>query len=158
MRRLSIIFGLFGVLALTSGCAQMVAGAANQVAVAAVDQKLSQVLERDCNSYRFIRGGEYCERRAAPDPGPEIYCFKTLGGIDCHRKPDPYEVSGAGRTVEPQALQSPSYDVVKQQAEERRAEEKSERRARTLPVEPEEEEPYMLRKPAPQQISDRPKI
>lgn len=120
MIRVVKVFGVLGVLLLVSGCAPLLTGVVNQVAVATVDTKVSDVLDRDCNSYRFVRGGRYCEERAFVDPGPEVYCHKTLGAVDCYQQPDPYNVQKSGRTVPPSQLASPGYETIKRRAEDNR--------------------------------------
>jgi hypothetical protein len=120
MMRAVKVFGVVSVLLMASGCAQVLTGVVNQVAVAAVDQKVSDVLDRDCNSYRLVRGGDYCEERAFVNPGPEIYCHRTLGAVDCYHQPDPYDVDKTGRTVAPAELATPRYETIKRRAESNR--------------------------------------
>ncbi len=114
------VIGVLSVLLLASGCAQLAAGVVNQVAIATIDNKVSDALDRDCNSYRFVRGGHYCEEKAFVNPGPELYCHKTLGAVECYRKPDPYNVEKSGRTVPPSQLATPTYEAIKRQADANR--------------------------------------
>ncbi len=162
MRRLAIIGGLFGLLTLTAGCAELAATAAgqiattavNQIAAAAVDERMSSILGKDCNSYRFVREGTYCVDDDPPvDPGPPLYCVKTLGGIECYDQPDPYAVAESGRTNQPQALRSPNYEVAKQQAEAQRSARQKSREARRTPQSPPESGDEE-RKAAPQWVTD----
>ena len=120
MMRAVKVFGVLSVLLLASGCAQVLTGVVNQVVVATVDKKVSDVLDRDCNSYRFVRGGAYCEEQAFVNPGPEIYCHKTLGAVDCYQQPDPYDVDKTGRTVAPTELATPRYETIKRRADSNR--------------------------------------
>ncbi len=152
MTRAMKIVGILGILLITGGCAQLAASVVNQVAVATVDQKVSDILERDCNSYRFVRGGDYCEEQAFVDPGPQVYCYKTLGGVDCHEKPDPYKVSKHGRTNQPKELATPSYKTMQQQADANR----ERLRRRRGDDEPRDHEPEwrVPQKRPPQNVSD----
>ncbi|CAK0759501.1 hypothetical protein CCP1ISM_900003 [Azospirillaceae bacterium] len=54
------------------------------------DHLISSMTGRDCSVVSYEKTGEYC-----PPPPREIdrsdtYCFKTLGGVECHDRPDPY--------------------------------------------------------------------
>jgi hypothetical protein len=152
MIRVVKVFGVLSVLLLTSGCAQLAAGVVNQVAVATVDEKVSDLLDRDCNSYRLVRGGTYCEERAFVNPGPELYCHRTLGAVDCYRKPDPYDVEKSGRTLPPAQLATPRYETIKRRAEANR--ERLRRRDDTEDPEAAEPEWRMPEKRLPQDVSN----
>lgn len=53
------------------------------------DHLLSAATGRDCSIVTFEKTGYYCPPNIAVDRS-NLYCFKTLAGIDCHTRPDPY--------------------------------------------------------------------
>ena len=54
------------------------------------DHLISMATGRDCSVIHYEQDGAFCQ-----DPPKEIdrrslYCFKTLGEVECHQRPDPY--------------------------------------------------------------------
>jgi hypothetical protein len=66
----------------------------------ATDHAVSMVRKQDCSTVRVLEGGEYChpkdgetapamETATAMADGADRYCYRSLGAITCHLKPDP---------------------------------------------------------------------
>lgn len=65
-----------------------------------VDHAVSFVKGKDCSTVRANQGRTYClEDEVAP--AQEIYCYETLGGVDCFRDKKPYGTNSheVGHTV-----------------------------------------------------------
>lgn len=66
-----------------------------------VDETLSAYAEADCAAKNLLFGEAVCQR---PDVGvpPPVYCYNTLGDIECYDVPDPGGRRSTGPTVEEQ--------------------------------------------------------
>ena len=53
------------------------------------DHLLSWVTGRDCSMISYEQDGVLCPDARRVDEG-NVYCIKTLGSVECHRRPDPY--------------------------------------------------------------------
>jgi hypothetical protein len=62
------------------------------------DHVASWVTGEDCSALQAEQTGEYCRTEeeiaaaeAAAEPGtpPAVYCYRTIGEIDCQSEPDP---------------------------------------------------------------------
>ncbi len=89
-RRLSA-FALLVPLAAT-GCTSM-------LVESVVDETLSAYAEADCAAKNLLFGEAICDRRPAAAP-PPVYCYNTLGDVECYDVPDPGGRRAAGPTVE----------------------------------------------------------
>lgn len=99
-----LVFGLLAsVLLSTSGC--------TTAAVAVLDEKISQMTEMDCTSLNVIFGEAYCRDKNRSLKQEEIYCYKTLGGIDCYREENPYKPDDQKRVRPAVALGSDGAKV-----------------------------------------------
>lgn len=56
------------------------------------DHIASAVTGRDCSIITLNETGEYCPEQVVVDRS-NLYCYRTLGGVDCHTLPDPYKNS-----------------------------------------------------------------
>ena len=65
-------------------------------AVALVGNQLFKDDESRCTGSAADDGGD-C-RQTAVEAGP-IYCFRTMGVVDCHAEEDPYGVTATGRAL-----------------------------------------------------------
>lgn len=78
-----IVFGFLGVsLLATSGC--------TTAAVAVLDEKVSQMMDQDCTTLNIMLGDSYCREKRKAIKQEEVYCYRTLGGVDCYDKKTPY--------------------------------------------------------------------
>lgn len=67
----------------TTGC--------TTAAVAVLDEKVSQMMEKDCTTVNVMLGESYCKAKRNEIKQEPVYCYKTLGGIDCYAEKGPYK-------------------------------------------------------------------
>jgi len=60
------------------------------------DHAVSIYSGKDCSSVRLERGGAYCAEDEIK-PRTLVYCYRTLGNVNCYTRPNPY--SGRQRAV-----------------------------------------------------------
>ena len=53
------------------------------------DHLISAMTGQDCSMIQYEQSGQYCRENRQVDNG-KIYCIKTLGSVECHRRADPY--------------------------------------------------------------------
>ncbi|MFQ5763639.1 MAG: hypothetical protein ACE5GT_01810 [Rhodospirillales bacterium] len=54
------------------------------------DHIISWTSGKDCSSVRKEQGLTYCVEDE-PTVTPNVYCYKTLGSVDCFDRPDPHK-------------------------------------------------------------------
>ncbi len=87
----------------------------------ALDETVSRKFEKDCSMWNLVGDdATYCRERLVPNTRPVVYCFKTLGGVECHNKPDPYDVASANRFNPQQPLAAPQTPSPEELAEAKR--------------------------------------
>jgi hypothetical protein len=84
------LLGLTVVLAALAGCSGFKEG---------LDKSLSGWMDADCRSDRFFSSQSVCqERKPVTDtvkmraPKAPLYCYPTLGDIDCYSTPEPRRI------------------------------------------------------------------
>lgn len=82
------------------------------VAAEIVKTRLERKLEATCNMYNIITDGSYCVSNYKPTDRQEVYCFKTLGGVDCYAEPDPYSLEGRQLPAPPRVLADPRMPMI----------------------------------------------
>lgn len=82
MFRQAFVICMALVMLSTTGC--------TTAAVAVIDEKISQMTEKECTSVNIMFGESYCKEKGEPIKQEPVYCYKTLGGIDCYAKEAPY--------------------------------------------------------------------
>ena len=63
------------------------------VAVSVLDKSISSATGRECSFARAFEGGELCYG-AQPDDADanaSLFCYQTLGTVDCYNEADPYD-------------------------------------------------------------------
>jgi len=55
----------------------------------ASDHILSWTTGRECSVLSLEQTGVLCPAKVSLVE-PDVYCYRTLAGVDCHRSPDPY--------------------------------------------------------------------
>ena len=45
---------------------------------------------RDCSVLHYEQEGTYCKDAPTEIDRRSLYCFKTIGSVECHQRPDPY--------------------------------------------------------------------
>ncbi len=54
------------------------------------DHLASWATGRDCSVVHYEQDGQYCMDPPKEVDRQKLYCFKTLGAVECHQRPDPY--------------------------------------------------------------------
>jgi hypothetical protein len=72
-----------------------------------IKTKVERRLEVTCNPLNFLSDGTYCVSNYKPTDRQEVFCFKTLGGVDCYAEPDPYSLEGRQLPGPPRVLADP---------------------------------------------------
>ncbi len=54
------------------------------------DHLVSWATGRDCSVIHYEQDGQYCMDTPKEVDRQRLYCFKTLGAVECHQRPDPY--------------------------------------------------------------------
>ncbi|OUR75290.1 hypothetical protein A9Q83_17830 [Alphaproteobacteria bacterium 46_93_T64] len=101
MRTIATSFLLLILLAAT-GC--------TTAAVAVIDEKISQLTDKECTSVNIMFGEDYCREKKRVIKQDPVYCYRTLGGVDCYSKKEPYTKPSA-RVREVSALGSKGAKV-----------------------------------------------
>ncbi|MDP6341969.1 MAG: hypothetical protein QF578_03310 [Alphaproteobacteria bacterium] len=57
-------------------------------ALKSVDNTVSKLVEQDCQILRVVNGNEIC-RDETITVVPSVYCYRTLGAVDCYDRADP---------------------------------------------------------------------
>jgi hypothetical protein len=108
VRRFCCIVGLAGLLGGSSSCAPVVIGT---VAAGTLDAKLAQWTDGECSLEHIVVADGFCHTADAAKEPPPLYCFHSLGGVDCYAEADPYQVNPSGRVLSPPPLGSPGPNV-----------------------------------------------
>lgn len=82
---------------------QAAQGLAAGVAVNRVEKRY----DVECSVFNILEAGEYCVSRFKPTDRDEVYCFKSLGGVDCYAERDPYQLAGRSLPTAPRPLADP---------------------------------------------------
>jgi hypothetical protein len=75
-----------------SGCVPLIVAETTSITntkKSLVDHAVSSAVGEDCSMVNLSQIGQYCREQITVER-PPVYCTKTLGGVDCHDKPDPY--------------------------------------------------------------------
>jgi len=103
MLRLITVGFLLSITLFTTGC--------TTAAVAVIDEKISQMTDKDCTSVNIMLGESYCRDKARQIKQEPVYCYKTLGGVDCYAVKDPYENGTNDRVRDVSQLGSKGAEV-----------------------------------------------
>lgn len=72
-----------------------------------IQTKIERQLDVSCSPFNLLSDGSYCVSNYKPTDRQEVWCFKTLGGVDCYGEPDPYSLQGRALPDEPRPLADP---------------------------------------------------
>jgi hypothetical protein len=72
-----------------------------------VQTKIERQLDVTCSPINFLSDGSYCVSNYKPTDRQEVWCFRTLAGVDCYGEPDPYSLKGRALPDEPRPLADP---------------------------------------------------
>ena len=75
-------------------------GGCGVAAVTMIDETMSSFTGKECRvRHVFDDAKAVCYEAVSLPEGPRVYCYRTLGGIDCYRTPNPLD--GRKFEVEP---------------------------------------------------------
>lgn len=77
-----------------------------------IKARVERRLEVTCNPLNLLSDGTYCVSNYKPTDRQEVFCFKTLGGVDCYAEPDPYSLEGRQLPGPPRALADPRMPMM----------------------------------------------
>ena len=80
--RLFVLGFLFLILSVTTGC--------TTAAVAVIDEKMSQLTGEECTTVNIMFGEDYCRARQREIKQDPVYCYRSLGGVNCYSQKEPY--------------------------------------------------------------------
>ena len=100
MRRL-LVAGCCGLALVLTACIDAEVGAP-AVAVMSLsatkklptDHVVSWIAGRECSIVHFETEGDYCPPPDNTIDRSKLYCTRTLGGVECHERPNPYANNG----------------------------------------------------------------
>lgn len=72
-----------------------------------IQTKIERQLDVACSPLNLLSDGTYCVSNYKPTDRQEVWCFKTLGGVDCYSEPDPYSLEGRALPDSPRPLADP---------------------------------------------------
>ena len=75
-------------------------GGCTSLALETAEAKLSQLTDSECSYSHVLVGEAYCRERTVARAQEPLYCFNTLGGVDCYAEPDPYKINPSGRSLQ----------------------------------------------------------
>lgn len=89
-----ILLVFFGLLILSSCALAPPIAAVEGVSAVATGKPLSDHVVsyysgKNCSSVRKSTGRSYCEEEEL-NPTPRVWCYRSLGSINCYDRPDPY--------------------------------------------------------------------
>jgi len=80
-------------------------------AVAVIDEKISQMTDQDCTTVNIMLGENYCRDKDRAIKQEQVYCYRTLGGVDCYREENPYDTDKSPRVQPSPVLGSVGAEV-----------------------------------------------
>ncbi len=97
LRRLAVVL----VMGLLTGCDPLIGMAVASPAIAVLgstpqtkklpaDHALSAVTGRDCSAVNYEKTGQYCPPYPQDIDRSNLSCIKTLGAVECYRRPNRY--------------------------------------------------------------------
>ncbi|WP_300303014.1 hypothetical protein [Ferrovibrio sp.] len=111
LRKLFMLPLLAGLLAACSADREVMTPATQALALGVgielVKTRIERRLEMTCNPLNMISDGTYCVSNYKPTDRQEVWCFKTLAGVDCYAEPDPYSLEGRALPAAPRPLADP---------------------------------------------------
>ncbi|MDF2366602.1 hypothetical protein [Sneathiella sp.] len=98
------IAALLGVAVATSGCSSDV--------FKAVDKKVAGIFGDSCSFTNLSSGDDFCPTKKEIFIQPPLYCYKTLGSVNCYREENPYITEKSVRVRKVPALLSSGVENI----------------------------------------------
>ena len=89
---------LFAAALMTSGCSSDV--------FKKVDQKVAGLFGESCSFTNLSSGNDFCMTEQEVHVQPEVYCYRTLGSVNCYAEENPYNTERSERVRKIPALAS----------------------------------------------------
>ncbi len=103
MRGLTIV-ALLGAAVATSGCSSDV--------FKAVDKKVAGIFGDSCSFTNLSSGDDFCPTKKEIFVQPPLYCYKTLGSVNCYSEENPYITEKSVRVRKVPALMSAGVEYI----------------------------------------------
>ena len=86
----------------------------------AVDKKISGLFGESCSITNLSAGEDFCPSPKAAYVQAPVYCYKTLGGVNCYNEENPYVTERSERVRRVLALESSGGEIITAEELERR--------------------------------------
>jgi hypothetical protein len=80
--------------------------------VKSVDKQISEYAGYNCSATNLSIGEDYCQYPKQSYVQAQVYCYKTMGGVDCYYEPNPYRSEQSERVRQTLALGSHGAEVL----------------------------------------------
>lgn len=80
--------------------------------VKSFDKQISEYAGINCSATNLSIGEDYCQSPKQTFVQASVYCYKTMGGVDCYRKPNPYHTEKSERVRQTLSLGSRGAEVL----------------------------------------------
>ncbi|MEH6527303.1 MAG: hypothetical protein V7723_14620 [Sneathiella sp.] len=80
--------------------------------VKSFDKQISEYAGISCSATNLSIGEDYCQSPTETFLQASVYCYKTMGGVDCYRKPNPYHTEKSERVRQTLSLGSRGAEVM----------------------------------------------
>lgn len=80
--------------------------------VKSFDQQISEYAGINCSATNLSSGEDYCQPPQQKFVQESVYCYKSMGGVDCYRRPNPYHTEKTKRVRQTQSLGSYGAEVM----------------------------------------------
>ena len=80
--------------------------------VKSFDKQISEYAGINCSATNISIGEDYCQSPKRTFVQASVYCYKTMGGVDCYRKPNPYHTEKSERVRQTLSLGSRGAEVL----------------------------------------------
>jgi hypothetical protein len=61
----------------------------------------------NCSVFNILETGEVCQHKYKPTDRQEVFCYRTLGQVDCYAERDPYRLAGRALPAQPTTMADP---------------------------------------------------
>ncbi|MCF8468610.1 MAG: hypothetical protein K9G33_14515 [Sneathiella sp.] len=86
----------------------------------AVDKNISGLFGDSCSIANLSGGEDFCPSSKTTYVQAPVYCYKTLGSVNCYNEENPYVTEHSERVRKVLALESPGSEIITAEEIERR--------------------------------------
>ena len=98
------IWFIIGIAAMTSGCSSDVFKSA--------DKKVAGIFGESCSFANLSSGDDFCPTENKIYIQPSLYCYKSLGAVNCYTEQNPYQTEKSERVRKVPALASTGVEAI----------------------------------------------